>query len=91
MKAYTIGNCLLYQGDCFDILPTLDISADAVITDPPFGITACDWDVLIPLAQFWDLIDHRSKQAANFVLFGCGRFAVDLVNSKYGNYGNHPH
>lgn len=29
----------LYQGDCLDILPTLEAgSVDAVITDPPYGI-----------------------------------------------------
>ena len=30
----------LYHGDCLDILPTLDInSIDAVITDPPYGVS----------------------------------------------------
>jgi site-specific DNA-methyltransferase (adenine-specific)/modification methylase len=33
----TIGNATLYLGDCRDILPTLP-KADAVITDPPYGI-----------------------------------------------------
>ena len=32
-----IGDATLYQGDCMDILPTLD-KVDAVITDPPYGI-----------------------------------------------------
>jgi DNA modification methylase len=31
-----IGSATLYLGDCYDILPGL--SADAVITDPPYGI-----------------------------------------------------
>lgn len=33
-----IGNATLYLGDCRDILPTLP-KADAVITDPPYGIS----------------------------------------------------
>ena len=86
MKPRIIGDCTLYQGDCFDILPKLDIEADAVISDPPFGITACDWDVVFSLARFWDLLDRRSKQSANFVLFGCGKFSIDLVNSRYNWY-----
>ena len=39
-----LKTAVLYCGDCFDILPKLDVVADAVISDPPFGITACDWD-----------------------------------------------
>jgi site-specific DNA-methyltransferase (adenine-specific)/modification methylase len=33
-----IGNATLYLGDCMDILPTLP-KVDAVITDPPYGIS----------------------------------------------------
>jgi site-specific DNA-methyltransferase (adenine-specific) len=83
MKKKTIGNCLLYHGDCFDILPKLDIVADAVISDPPFGITACHWDVSFSLADFWEKIQGKTKPTANFVLFGCGKFSVDLINSNY--------
>ncbi len=32
-----IGDCTLYLGDCREILPTLG-KADAVVTDPPYGI-----------------------------------------------------
>ena len=32
-----IGNCTLYEGDCMDILPSID-GVDAVVTDPPYGI-----------------------------------------------------
>jgi site-specific DNA-methyltransferase (adenine-specific) len=39
MKKVTIGDAVLYLGDCMDILPTLD-KVDAVITDPPYGINA---------------------------------------------------
>jgi site-specific DNA-methyltransferase (adenine-specific) len=86
MKKTTIGDIALYCGDCFDILPELDVTADAVISDPPFGITACDWDVMPPLARFWDMCDRRTTPTANFVLFGCGRFSIDLVNPKYRWY-----
>ena len=33
-----IGNATLYLGDCREILPTLP-KVDAVITDPPYGIS----------------------------------------------------
>jgi site-specific DNA-methyltransferase (adenine-specific) len=37
MRKEVIGNATLYLGDCLEVLPTL-APADAVITDPPYGI-----------------------------------------------------
>lgn len=37
MRIETIGNAVLYLGDCLEVLPTLG-KVDAVITDPPYGI-----------------------------------------------------
>jgi DNA modification methylase len=34
-----IGDCRLFLGDCLDVLPTLT-GVDAVVTDPPYEITA---------------------------------------------------
>jgi DNA modification methylase len=39
MRVETIGDAVLYLGDCRDVLPTL-IGVDAVVTDPPYGIRA---------------------------------------------------
>jgi len=40
MRVETIGNAVLYMGDCREVLPTLG-RVDAVVTDPPYGIK---WD-----------------------------------------------
>jgi site-specific DNA-methyltransferase (adenine-specific) len=37
MECITIGDAVLYHGDCLEILPTLP-KVDTVITDPPYGI-----------------------------------------------------
>ena len=80
-KCVTIGDAVLYCGDCFDILPKLDVEFDAVVTDMPYGITDCKWDKRIPLDKFWELVEHKTKPTANIVLFGCGKFSVDLICS----------
>lgn len=36
-RTETIGRATLYLGDCREVLPTLDM-ADAIITDPPYGL-----------------------------------------------------
>jgi site-specific DNA-methyltransferase (adenine-specific) len=38
MKVFTKENITLYHGDCEEILPALDVKAQAIITDPPYGI-----------------------------------------------------
>jgi site-specific DNA-methyltransferase (adenine-specific) len=35
----------LWCGDFRDILPTLTLEADLILTDPPYGETSLDWDV----------------------------------------------
>jgi site-specific DNA-methyltransferase (adenine-specific) len=34
----------LYLGDSFEVLPSLDVKADLVLTDPCYGETSLDWD-----------------------------------------------
>lgn len=44
----------LFNGDCFDILPTLeDNSVDMVCIDPPYGTTTIGWDKVFDFEQMW--------------------------------------
>ena len=40
----------------------------------------------MPFDQFWKTVDEKTIEAANFVLFGCGKFTFDLVRSKMDWY-----
>jgi len=87
MEKIEIGTATLYHADAFEVLPTLtDGEVDNVISDMPFGVTACDWDVVPPLDQLWELMEAKAKATANFILFACGGFTFDLVNSKRSWY-----
>lgn len=37
VRKVVIGDCVLYQGDCLEVMPALG-RVDAVVTDPPYGI-----------------------------------------------------
>ncbi len=46
--------CAIVCGDCRDVLPELEAaSTDAIITDPPYGITRNKWDLPVPFAYLW--------------------------------------
>jgi site-specific DNA-methyltransferase (adenine-specific) len=71
----------LLQGDCLEILPTLpDKSVDAIITDLPYGTTACKWDVVIPFAPMWEQVKRLCKGA--FVTTASQPFTSVLIMSN---------
>lgn len=41
---YEDADVTLYHGDCRDLLPQLDLTPDACVTDPPYGTTSAPWD-----------------------------------------------
>lgn len=43
---YSDDHCAIALGDCREVLPTLE-PVDLVLTDPPYGITANEWDVAL--------------------------------------------
>lgn len=82
-------NYQLYPGDCLEIMPTLPPqSIDAIICDPPFGTTSCNWDSVIPFAPMWECIKHVIKPRGAVVLFGSQPFTSALVmsNPKWFRY-----
>jgi site-specific DNA-methyltransferase (adenine-specific) len=44
---YSDGSCVIYHGDCREILPTLP-KVDLVLTDPPYGVGKAQWDGVAP-------------------------------------------
>lgn len=77
------GRVKLWLGDCLDVLPTLAAgSVDAVVTDPPYGITANEWDTAIDLPSFWNVSLSCCKESAAIVATASQPFSSALVMSN---------
>lgn len=76
----------LYYGDCLEVMPDLDITFDAIITDPPYGTTACRWDSVIPFEPMWENLNRLIKKNGAIVLFGSEPFSSALRMSNIKNY-----
>ena len=56
----------LYQGDCRDLLATLDAgSVDLILTDPPYGTTECRFDYRLDLGEMWAAFWARARPPGN--------------------------
>ena len=73
----------LWHGDCLELMKQIpDGSIDAVITDPPYGTTACKWDSVIPFEPMWSELKRIIKHNGAIVLFGSQPFTSALVLSQ---------
>ena len=73
----------LIQGDCLDKMKDIpDVSIDAIITDPPYGTTACKWDSVIPFEPMWEQLKRVIKPNGAIVLFGSQPFTSALIMSN---------
>ena len=77
----------LILGDCLEEMSNLpDESIDAIITDPPYGTTACKWDSVIPFDKMWEQLNRIIKPNGAIVLFGSEPFSSALRMSNIKNY-----
>ena len=84
MNTHTIcPECELYFGDCLEIMKSIpDKSVDFILTDPPYGTTACKWDSVIPFEPMWKELKRIRKDNAAIVLFGSEPFSSHLRMSN---------
>ncbi len=73
----------LMQGDCLERMKEIaDCSVDMVMSDPPYGTTACKWDTCIPFEPMWEQLKRIIKPNGAIVLFGSQPFTSALVMSN---------
>ena len=80
---------LLINSECLSVMDKLiekGVKVDAIITDPPYGTTACKWDSVIPFDKMWDRLNKLIKPNGVVVLFGSEPFSSALRMSNIKNY-----
>ena len=74
-------------GDCLERMKEIpDGSVDLILTDPPYGTTACKWDSVIPLEPMWEQLKRIIKPNGAIVLFGSEPFSSALRMSNIKQY-----
>ena len=79
----------LYNGDCLEIMSVLiesGVKVDCIITDLPYGTTACKWDAIIPFEPMWDKLNKLIKDNGAMVMFGQEPFSTKLRSSNMTMY-----
>ena len=77
----------LWQGDCLELMKNVpDKSVDMILTDPPYGKTACKWDSIIPFEPMWEQLNRIIKPNGAICLFGSEPFTSFLICSNIKNF-----
>ena len=87
-------NTMLGQGDCLELMKHIpDGSVDMVLTDPPYGTTACKWDSVIPFEPMWVELKRIIKPNGAIVMTASQPFTTTLIasNMKMFRYVWHWH
>lgn len=70
-------------GDCLEKMKDIPYgSVDAIITDLPYGTTACKWDSVIPFEPLWEQYRRMIKPTGAIVLFSQQPFTSALIMSN---------
>jgi len=72
----------LMQGDCLERMKEIESgSVDMVLTDPPYGTTACKWDSIIPLEPMWEQLKRIIKPNGAIVMTASQPFTTTLISN----------
>ena len=71
------------QGNCLERMKEIpDGSVDMILTDPPYGTTACKWDSIIPLKPMWEHLKRIIKPNGAIVMTASQPFTTTLIASN---------
>ena len=83
MKDVITDDYKLLHGDCLERMKEIpDGSVDLILTDPPYGTTACKWDSVIPFDLMWEQLKRIIKPNGAIVMTASQPFTTTLIASN---------
>ena len=83
MNDIKTNNVWLMKGDCLERMKEIESgSVDLILTDPPYGTTACKWDSVIPLERMWAELKRIIKPNGAIVMTASQPFTTMLISSN---------
>ena len=77
----------LYLMDCLEGMKNIPLGlVDMVLTDPPYGTTACKWDSIIPLEPMWEQLKRVIKPNGAIVMTASQPFTTTLIASNVNDF-----
>lgn len=74
-------------GDCLELMKSIPAgSVDMILTDLPYGTTACPWDEILPFDQLWENFNRVTKKNGAIVLFSTQPFTTKVISSNIKNF-----
>jgi len=87
--AITYSECYaqVFLGDCLELYKNIEPkSIDLILTDLPYGTTACKWDTIIPFDKLWEMVNYLLKPNGAFITTAAEPFASFLRISNIKDY-----
>lgn len=79
----------LINGDCLKVMPELiddGVKVDLILTDPPYGTTANQWDNKLSFDKIWNELNELSTNKTTSLIFGSEPFSTKLRESNLTEY-----
>lgn len=79
----------LIKGDCLEEMQNIEsYSIDFILTDLPYGTTACSWDEIIPFEPMWKEFYRILRPNGFIALTASQPFTTKLINSNIDNFSH---
>ena len=77
----------IYNEECLEGMKKIpDKSIDMILSDLPYGTTACKWDTIIPFDLLWEQYERIIKDNGAIVLTASQPFTSALIMSNTSLY-----